>query len=178
MSRILTPAADAAVGPAAEVFAQIKKAAGRVPNTYAAIGALNPAALKAALAADAVVAAGSLSKQDQEVIKLTVSAVSGCDYCVAAHSLLGRLAGLDPETLQRLRAGQPTGDARRDALAGFVRALVGTRGTLSDQAFAEIKAAGYSDAQLVDISLAIAVITFTNAFNRLNDTDLDFPAVG
>ena len=28
-----------------------------------------------------------------------------------------------------------------------------------------------------NISLAIAVTTFTNIFNRINDTDLDYPAV-
>ena len=38
-------------------------------------------------------------------------------------------------------------------------------------------AAGYSDAQLVEISLAFATTVFTNVFNRINDTDIDFPAL-
>jgi uncharacterized peroxidase-related enzyme len=176
MARITTPAVETATGATAEVFAQIKKAAGKVPNTYAAIGAHSPAALKAMLNADAVLAAGSLSKQDQETIKLAVSAAVGCDYCEAAHSMLGKLAGLKPDALKPIRAGSPTGDAKRDALVRFVRQLVLTHGTVSDEAFQAIKAAGYTDAQLVDISLALAVITFTNVFNRINDTTLDFPA--
>jgi uncharacterized peroxidase-related enzyme len=176
MSRISTPAVDAASGATAELFAQIKKAAGKVPNTFASIGAHGPAALKAILQADAVLAAGSLSKQDQETIKLAVSAAVGCDYCEAAHSLLGKLAGLKPDALRQIRAGRPTGDAKRDALVRFVRLLVLTQGTVSDEEFAAIRAAGYTDAQLVDISLALATITFTNAFNRINDTTLDFPA--
>lgn len=75
MSRILTPAVDTASGATAEVFVQIRKAVGSVPNTFAAIGALNPAALKAVLHADEVLAAGNLSKQDQETIKLIVSVI-------------------------------------------------------------------------------------------------------
>ena len=177
MSRIPTPALETATGATAEVYAQIKKAAGKVPNTFATIGAHGPAALKAILQADGVLAAGSLSKQEQESIKLAVSEVAGCDYCVAAHSMLGKLTGLQPNVLRQIRAGQPTGDAKRDALVHFVRALVRSRGTLSAAEFAAIKNAGYTDAQLVEISLAIAVTVFTNVFNRINDTAVDFPAV-
>jgi alkylhydroperoxidase family enzyme len=156
MSRIPTPAVDTATGATAEVYAQIKKAAGKVPNTYAAIGALNPAALKAMLQADAVLAGGTLAKQDIETIKL---------------------AGLKPDTLKQIRKGEATGDARRDALLQFVLTLVKGSGTVSDEDFAAIKKVGYTDAQLVEISLGIAAITFTNVFNRINDTTLDFPAV-
>jgi len=177
MSRIATPALQSATGATAEVYAQIKKAVGSVPNTFAAIGAHEPAALKAILLADSVLAASTLSKQDQETIKLIVSGVAGCDYCVAAHSLLGKLAGLKPETLKQIRDGQPTADGRRDALIRFVRNLAQTSGTISDEEFSAIKAAGYTDAQLVDISLAFAVTVFTNVFNRINDTAIDFPAV-
>lgn len=177
MSRLPTPAVDSATGATAEIYAQIKKVVGSVPNAYAAIGAHRPAALKAVLQADSVLAAGSLSRKDLETIKLVVSEAAGCDYCVAAHSLLGKMAGFAPEALKQIRAGQLTGETRRDALADFVRNLVRTSGTISDAEFSAIKAAGYTDAELVDISLAIAVITFTNVFNRINDTVIDFPAV-
>lgn len=176
MSRLTVPSLRSATGATAEIYAQIKKAIGSVPNTFAAIGAHGPAALKAVLAADAVLASGSLSKRDQETIKLVISEVAGCDYCVAAHSLLGKLAGLKPEELKKIRVGESTGDAKRDALVRFVRSLAKTSGTVSDQDFAAIKAAGYTDAQLVDISLAFATNVFTNVFNRINDTTLDFPA--
>jgi uncharacterized peroxidase-related enzyme len=176
MSRLSVPNLNSATGATAEVYSQIKKAIGNVPNTFAAIGAHGPAALKAMLAADAVLASGSLSKRDQETIKLVVSGVTGCDYCEAAHSMLGKLAGLKPDEIKNIRAGKPTGDLKRDVLVGFVRSLAKGSGTVSDADFAAIRAAGYSDAQLVDISLAFATITFTNVFNRINDTELDFPA--
>lgn len=177
MSRIATPTLESATGATAEVYAQIKKAAGKVPNTFAAIGAYGPVALKAVLEADAALAAGSLNKQDQETIKLVVSAAVGCDYCVAAHSLMGKLSGLKPDVLKHIRASEATGDDKRDTLIRFVRTLVKTSGTISEDAFRAIKDAGYTDRQLVDIALAIAVTTFTNVFNRINDTEVDFPAV-
>jgi uncharacterized peroxidase-related enzyme len=177
MSRLFVPNLESDAGPSGQVYAQIKKAIGSVPNTFAAIAAHGPAALKSVLAADAVLASSSLSKRDQEAIKLVISGVAGCDYCVAAHSLLGKLAGLKPDELKNIRDGKPTGDAKRDALIGFVRKLSQTSGTVSNEDFAAIKAAGYSDAQLVEISLAFATIAFTNVFNRINDTEIDFPAV-
>jgi uncharacterized peroxidase-related enzyme len=177
MSRLATPNLESDTGPSGQVYAQIKKAIGAVPNTYAAIAAHGPAALKSILAADAVLAAGSLSKQDREAIKLVISTAGGCDYCVAAHSHLAGLTGLKPDVLQQIRDGGPTGDSKRDALVSFVRKLAQSSGTVSDDDFAAIKAAGYSDAQLVEISLAFATTVFTNVFNRINDTEIDFPAV-
>ncbi len=177
MARIVTPAVESATGATAEIYAAIKKAAGGIPNTFATIGAHGPEALKAVWAADGVLAASSLSKQDQETIKLIVSEVAGCDYCVAAHTLLGKMTGLKADVLKQVRTGQPTGDAKRDALAHFVRNLAQTSGTISQAEFDAIKAAGYTDQQLVEISLAIALTVFTNVFNRVNDTAIDFPAV-
>ena len=142
MSRLSVPDLEYQAGPSGQVYAQIKKAVGSVPNTLAAIAAHGPAALKSILAADAVLAAGSLSKRDRETIKLIVSGVAGCDYCEAAHSLLGKLAGLKPDELKNIREGKPTGDAKRDALTRFVRKLAETSGTVSDADFAAIKAAG------------------------------------
>ena len=177
MSRIVLPALDTATGATAEIYAQIKKVVGRVPNAYATIGAHAPALLKAVLVTDDVLAAGSLSKQDQETIRLAVSTVAECDYCVAAHSLIGKMTGLSPDTLRQIRAGQPTGDARRDALIHFARLLTTTTGTIAAEDFDAIKTAGFSDRQLVEISLTIALIVFTNVFNRINDTVVDFPAI-
>ena len=93
MSRLSVPNLESDAGASGQIYAQIKKAIGSVPNTFAAIAAHGPAALKSVLAADAVLAAGSLTKRDQEIIKLVISAAGGCDYCVAAHNYLAKLAG-------------------------------------------------------------------------------------
>lgn len=177
MSRLSVPNLETVAGPSGQIYAQIKKAIGSVPNTFAAIAAHGPAALKSVLAADAVLAAGTLTKHDQEIIKLVISEAAGCDYCVAAHNHLAKLAGMKPEELKRIRERRATGDEKRDALIRFVRKLAQSSGTVSDEDFAAIKSAGYSDAQLVEISLAFATTVFTNVFNRINDTEIDFPAV-
>lgn len=177
MARISMIKPDEATGVTAEVFGNIKKAIGKVPNAYATIGSHSIGALQAMLQADGVVSKGSLSKQDQEAIKLAVSEAVGCDYCVAAHTLVGKMVGLTSEATRQIRAGEATGDAKRDALVHFVRGLVQSQGTVSQADYDAITAAGYTQAQLVEISLAIAVITFTNVFNRINDTVIDFPAI-
>lgn len=177
MSRLSSVKPEAATGATAEVFAKIRKSVGKVPNAYATIGTHSPEGLAAMLAVDAVVAGGTLSKPDIETIKLAVSEVAGCDYCVAAHTLAGKFAGLAPETMKQVRAGEPTGDAKRDALVRFVRVLVGTRGTVPASEVAAIREAGYTEHQLIEIALAVTSITFTNLVNRMNDTTLDFPAV-
>ena len=177
MSRISVPAVESATGATAEVYAEVKKAAGSVPNLFVALGALAPQVLKSVLNAEGVLGAGTLSKQDVETIKVAVSELTGCDYCVAAHTMIGKMTGLSAEALRQIRAGEPTGNARRDALVHFVRQLQTTSGTISTEQFAAITAAGYSDTQLVEITLAIALTVFTNTFNRINDTDLDFPPV-
>jgi AhpD family alkylhydroperoxidase len=102
MSRFPTAAPDTATGLAAELFGKIRKSAGRVPNAYATLGTQSPAALGAILGADAALASGTLSKSDIEAIKLAVSELGGCDYCVAAHTMIGRLSGLTSEAMHLL----------------------------------------------------------------------------
>ena len=178
MSRITIPPVDSATGATAEAYAEVRKiAGGSLPNLYAALGHLAPQSLKAVLKAEGALAGGSLSKQDLETIKLLVSELTGCDYCIAAHTMLGKMAGLTPVSLRQIRIGQSTGDARRDALVRFVRTLQQTSGTIGDDEVVAIRAAGYTDTQLADIALAVALTVFTNTFNRINNTDVDFPPV-
>jgi uncharacterized peroxidase-related enzyme len=176
MSRLSAIKPEAATGAAAEIFAKIRKAVGKVPNAYATIGTHSPEALGALLNVEAVIAAGTLSKQDTEAIKLAASEVAGCDYCLAAHTLAGKFAGLAPETMKAVRAGEPSGDAKRDALVHFVRVLVKTHGTVLEAEVSTIREAGYTERQIVEIALTVSSITFTNLVNRINDTTLDFPA--
>lgn len=175
MPRFTAISADQATGATAEVYAGMKQALGKVPNAYAALGTLAPEALKAMLSADKVLANGPLSKPDQETVKLVISELAGCDYCLAAHSMIGKMAGLSPDAMIQIRQGNPTGDAKRDALVNFVRSIALQPGTLPPDEVEALQAAGYSGEQIVYIGLAISVITFTNAFNRINDTVLDFP---
>jgi uncharacterized peroxidase-related enzyme len=176
MSRLYTHTASEATGHAAQLFTAIKGAMGKVPNAYLTVGSNSPVALEAALNLDAALRKSSLSAQEIEVVKLAVSQDAQCDYCLAAHTLMGRKAGLSADAIRGVRHGQPSGDARADALASFVHAVVTTSGDVPGDVVVAVKAAGYGDAQIVDTLLAVASITFTNLLNRVNATTLDFPA--
>ena len=175
MTRLFSQPVAEATGQAAQLFTAIKGAVGMVPNAYANLGVNSPVALESALHLDGALRKSSLSAKDVEVIKLAVSEQAGCDYCLAAHTLFGGKVGLTADAILAARKGGATGDARLDALAAFTRLLVQTSGTVPAEAVAAAKAAGLSDAQLADVSLAIASITLTNLFNRINDTVVDFP---
>lgn len=175
MSRLFTQPVSEATGHAAQLFSAIKGAIGKVPNAYAGIGSNSPLALEAALNLDGALRKSSLSAREIEAVKLAVSQDAGCDYCLAAHTLMGGKAGLSGEAILAVRHGQPSGDARLDALAAFVHSVVTTSGDVPADVVIAVKQAGYSDAQIVDTLLAMTAITFTNLFNRVNGTALDFP---
>ena len=175
MSRLTAPAIADAPAAAQPLFDAIRKGAGKVPNAYALIGALSPAALKLAMEGDAVLSRGTLSKVDIEAIRVAVSARNGCDYCVAAHSAIGKLVGLKADELRQLRGGDSVEDAKRQALVDFPRHVTSTTGTVAAERVQAVLAAGWTTAQVVEALLTVSLIGFTNLVNRVNDTDVDFP---
>lgn len=177
MTRLNTPTVDQATGEAAALFAAVKGKLGKVPNLYATIGGNTPDVLAHVLETGATLGRTSLSRIEQEAINLAVSEATGCDYCVAAHTMTGKLAGYSVEQTRELRAGGFAGDARIDTLVKFALGLVQQRGTLDAAAVDSLKAAGFTDRQLIEIPLVVSAILFTNMVNRINDTTLDFPKV-
>ncbi|MCE4547523.1 MULTISPECIES: carboxymuconolactone decarboxylase family protein [unclassified Caballeronia] len=176
MPRLHTIAMSEATGHAAELFQRVTATVGKVPNSYIGIGANSPVALEAVLSLEASLKRCSLSVRDIEVVKLVVSETTGCDYCLAAHTLMSKKIGLTADAIVALRQAKPSGDARSDALASFVSHLMTTSGTVNADTVTAIKLAGLTDTQIVDVTMAIASIAFTNLFNRINNTTLDFPA--
>jgi uncharacterized peroxidase-related enzyme len=140
------------------------------------MGNNSPAALQAFLTLEGSLGKLSLSAKEREIIKLVVSEDSSCDYCVAAHTMYAKKFGMSAEQTIAVRHGESSGDMKVDALATFVHLLSTTRGTLPADALAAVKTAGYTDQQIVDILLTMASINFGNLFNRVNDTEVDFPA--
>ncbi|MDB5988979.1 MAG: alkylhydroperoxidase AhpD family core domain protein [Herbaspirillum sp.] len=175
MNRLFSQPVSESSGHAAQLYAGIKAAVGIVPNAFVNIGSNSPIALETLLNIDGALKKGTLGAKEGEVVKLVVSQVAECDYCLAAHTLIGKKTGLSKEDVLAIRHGTPSSDARLDTLASFTQELISTKGTLSGMTFEKIKAAGFTDAQIVDIVLAITSITFTNMFNRINDTLVDFP---
>jgi uncharacterized peroxidase-related enzyme len=176
MSRLHTTPATEATGELADLFGTIKRAMGKVPNAYATIGSNAPAVLAQALQTNGMLQTkSSLGKRELEAINLAVSQESGCDYCVAAHTLAGKAAGYTLEQTRALRAGAYAEDTKIHALVQFALSLVQTRGTLPAEVLERVRSAGFTDRQIVEAIAAISAILFTNMLNRTNDTTLDFP---
>lgn len=177
MSRLHTLTESDATGKTAQLFSAIKGSMGKVPNAYLTIGSNSPDVLGQMLQLNAALHKGSLSARELEAINLAVSEEAGCDYCLAAHTLMAKKAGYTNEQTLELREARFSGDARIDALVQFVQYLVSTRGTVSADRVASFREAGFSDQQVVETIAAVSAILFTNMVNRVNDTVIDFPKV-
>src|SRR5262249_5385488 len=158
MSRLPVPTEVPAAATA--LFEQVRRAAGKVPNAYATIGTHSPAMLATVLGVDAALAKGALSRQEIEAIRLAVSEDTGCEYCVAAHSLIGGKAGLAVDAMHQIRDGADTGEAKRDALLRFVRTVNSTRGTVPPAVLQAVLDAGYTPQQVIEALMAVSMIGF------------------
>jgi len=125
-------------------------------------------ALLAYLGMEASLAAGGLNNREIETIKLWVSEYTGCEYCLSVHSWKGSAAGLSTEWQLLIRQGSPTGDERLDVLLVLMQQLFEVRGEIPDGLLGRVRAAGYTDQQLLDITMVISTIFFTNLTNHIN----------
>lgn len=177
MTRISIPAT---VGDAPEASRPLLDAVasqlGSVPNLFRAV-AVSPQALEGYLGLSGALGKGALSAATRERIALAVAEVNGCDYCLSAHTYLGRnLARLDDAEITANRSGG-SNDPKADAAVRFAAKVARERGRLADADFAAVKAAGYSDAQIIEIVQHVALNVWTNYFNNVFQTDIDFPIV-
>lgn len=174
MSRLNVVTPEQATGQTKELYNAIQRAVGGVPNIYQGVGN-SPAALESVLHIGAALGKGQLSGGEIEAIKLAVSETYGCTYCLAAHTLLGKKARLTDEQAINIRRGMPQ-QPKLGALVKFVNIAIQPKGCISDDDLRAVKTAGYNDAQITETLLTVAQTVFTNLFNRVHQTPLDFPA--
>lgn len=177
MSRIPTPAAvEAAPAASRPLLHAVQKQLGIVPNMFRLI-ANSPAALEGYLGLSDALNKGTLPAATRERIALAVAEENGCDYCLSAHTYLGKnLARLDDAEITANRRGASR-DPKADAAVRFAVKLVRERGQVGEDDVQAVKAAGYEDAQLIEIVLHVALNTWTNFVNTVGGTDIDFPVV-
>ena len=156
-------------------FEAVQKQLGTVPNMMRTM-AQSPAVLEAYLGFGASLRRGRLPVLLQEQIALTIAESNSCDYCLSAHTALGRGAGLSDEQLAASREARAADPKTADALH-FARAIVERRGDVRDQDLASVRAAGYNDGEIAEIIAHVALNVFTNYFNRAARTEIDFPLV-
>ncbi len=164
-----------AEGKAKILLDGVRKKYGMVPNLLATL-AHAPAALEAYLSFGQALGRSSLDAKTREAIALTVAGENGCDYCAAAHSAIGAGLGVASEELGPNLAGRSS-DPRVAAILRFARAVVVERGWVGDDELAEARAAGLGDGEITEIVAAVAASIFTNYFNHVAGTEIDFPVV-
>lgn len=159
----------------AEMLDGVKKQLGSVPNIFATL-AHSPAALGFYLQGSATLGGTALSARLREQLALTVAGANACDYCASAHTVFGRMRKIDDAELARNLAGR-SDDAKTQAALTFARRIIDTRGHVADADLAALRDAGYSDAEAIEIVAVTALNIFTNYFNSIAGTEVDFPRV-
>jgi uncharacterized peroxidase-related enzyme len=162
---------DAATGATLDA---VKAKLGMLPNMFRTL-AHAPIALNAYMQLSGVSAAGKLDPRQREQIALAVGEANDCDYCVAAHSVIGKGAGLSPKQIELARLAQA--DNPRDAaVVRLARAIVRERGQVAIDELDAFKAAGFDDADILEVVVNVVFNIFTNYTNHVAGTELDFPA--
>ncbi len=175
MSRIPQMNPESATGKAKELLDAVKSKLGLVPNMTRAM-ANSPAVLDGYLSLSGALSKGKLSAKVREQIALAVGEANGCDYCLAAHSAIGKMVGLTSEQILDSRRGTAV-DPKAEAVMKFARRVVDERGRVSDVDLVTARAAGLDDAALAEVVANVALNLFTNYFNHVAETDIDFPKV-
>ncbi len=160
---------------APELLDPIHAAFGAVPAMFRAV-ANSPAALQSMWGSFGALGGGRLGAALGEQIAVAVAERNGCHYCLAAHTALGRKAGLSSDTLRAAQMGE-SAEPRTQAALRFALALVEQRGRVSAEQLQALKAAGFDDGEAVEILAHVALNLFTNYVNNAFETPLDFPAV-
>lgn len=171
------PALDPATvtGSNQKNFALLQASLGVIPNMTRSM-AQSPAVLEGYISLNGALSKGSLSRPLREELALTLAAANHCNYCASAHSLLGKLAGLTE--LQIAAALKGTAENNKTAAAlQFAQTVVEKHGQISDTDFQSVRAAGFSEGEIAEIVAQVALNIFTNYFNNVAKTEIDFPLV-
>jgi uncharacterized peroxidase-related enzyme len=173
MARLTALNPDETEGKSKELFTAIKGKMGMVPNMMRTMGN-SPAVLNGYLGLSTALNSASLDPKVRELLSLMVANENGCDYCNSAHSFIGGKIGLDVVVLDQARSGISSDD-KTNAVLEFAKAVLDTKGNVSDYAVDKFKAAGFGDTQIAEVIASVALSIFTNYFNNAAKTDIDFP---
>ncbi len=177
MSRITTPTSiDAAPAAARPLLEAVKAKFGSVPNMFRLISA-SPATLEGYLGLNGALSAGSLPAKTREAIALVLANVNGCTYCNSAHTYIAKnLAKVDDAEIAANREGR-SANAKIDAAVRLAHKIATSRGQVEKADLDAARAAGYTEAELVEIVGNVALNVLTNYVNEVFKTDVDFPEV-
>lgn len=174
MSRINVIAHESAEGKAKDLLDAVKAKLGFAPNLMKAL-AQSPAVLEAYLTFNGTLGS-TLNAKLREQISVMTAEENGCGYCLSAHTALGKMAGLTEEQVLEARSGNGD-DVKNGAALKFAQAVLSKRGAVGDEDVQAVKDAGFSEGEIAEIVANVALNVFTNYFNNVAETEIDFPKV-
>lgn len=173
MKRITPINLETAQGRTRELLDTIKARLGIVPNMTRAM-AVSPAVLEAYVGFIGALSHGVLPARIREQLALDVGEANQCNYCVSAHSALGKRTGLSDQDVLDSRRGA-SADPKAGVLLRFARTILEKKGVIDDEDIAVVREAGYGDAEIAEVVAHVGLNVFTNYFNNVAATTLDFP---
>jgi uncharacterized peroxidase-related enzyme len=175
MSRVPLVNPVDATGERKAVLDQIQRTFGATPAMFRAV-ANSPAALKSMFGSFGALGQGRLPAKLGEQLAVAIANRNSCEYCLAAHTALGRKAGATADEISEAQDGRSK-DARTAAALTFALKLVEDRGQVTDADVAALRAAGFDNEETVEIIAHVALNLFTNYVNVALNVPVDFPAV-
>jgi uncharacterized peroxidase-related enzyme len=172
MSRLNAIAVESATGKVKELYEAVSGRLGMVPNMMRTM-ANSPAVLDGYLQFSGALARGTLSPKIREQIALAVAEANGCEYCLAAHSAIGKMVGLTGDQIRDSRLGTAV-DVKTETLIRFAGKVVAARGRIADSDLQEVRDAGFDDGVIAEIVAAVSLDILTNYFNIVAATEIDF----
>lgn len=157
------------------LFDAIQAQLGIVPN-FLKVFANSPDALKAFLGLHGIANAGSLDPLTRERIALTLAQQNACEYCLSAHEAIGRKAGLDNAEIAANRLGSSQ-DIKAAVAVKFARSLVEHMGEVTTGELTEMRSAGYSESDIVEVITHVGMNILTNLLGKASRVEIDFPKV-
>ncbi|HKK17759.1 MAG TPA: carboxymuconolactone decarboxylase family protein [Opitutales bacterium] len=173
MNKIPTIEASEANEQIAPLYEAVQKKLGLLPNMVKALGN-NAAALNAYLGISGALGEGRLPAKTREKIALFVAEQNGCHYCLSAHTAIGGLLKIPASEIESARRGEAE-DVKEQAILELTRQILATRGAVTDEVYEAARAAGVTTEEVTELVAHVAVNVFTNYFNSLAGTEVDFP---
>ena len=173
MTAIHVPTRDEVNPTNQAIFDSLQKGLGMVPNLYATF-AHSQTALATYMAFQN--AKSSVSGKAREVVNLVVSQVNECEYCLAAHTMLGKMNGFTEAQIMEIRHGHASFDPKFDALARLTKGITQSRGHTDPALVDAFFAAGWTMENLVDAIVVIGDKTVSNYLHSTTKIPVDFPA--
>ncbi len=175
MSRITVVNPSTANGAAKTLLDAVQAKLGVTPN-FLRLLANSPVALESFLGLHSIAGNGKLDLQTRERIAVALAQQNNCEYCLSAHSYIGRKAGLTGDEIAANRQGT-SHDAKASAAVAFARALVENTGEVTNAQLDAVRKVGYGDAEIVEIIVHVGMNLLTNILNKAARVDIDFPKV-